>query len=397
MFSLNSPNNNQHTETNERVSSQSLDAPSKMNQPNRECSTLSSASQPPLAYKEEIVNDHGENTSRNLKEALEKYHISLLEKQVDMLNSYCEQLWIWNEKLNLTRHTTYDKFVSRDLIDSIRLASHLQKGEHVLDVGSGGGVPGLIVSILRPDVIVELCEATGKKAEALGEIAGALGLDVPVWYSKAEDLVKQRHFHTLTVRAVDKMRKLLQMFSNTWHCYNRILMIKGPRWPEERGEARHYNLFNALALRKIDEYSVQSGNESFNSVILQVCRKNKLEEIQQRAADLAEGKPYDGVVEELRVDNRQRIFESPSKSSNDRQQTRSRGNFSKTFSENKQQRDRQNNKDVKVPKGWTGKKKDFYQNAPADLDKRTSRNMHKPTRGSDASQSNHPSPRRPKR
>lgn len=394
---MNSPNNNQHTETNERVSSQSLDAPSKMNQPNRECSTLSSASQPPLAYKEEIVNDRGENTSRNLKEALEKYHISLLEKQVDMLNSYCEQLWIWNEKLNLTRHTTYDKFVSRDLIDSIRLASHLQKGEHVLDVGSGGGVPGLIVSILRPDVIVELCEATGKKAEALGEIAGALGLDVPVWYSKAEDLVKQRHFHTLTVRAVDKMRKLLQMFSNTWHCYNRILMIKGPRWPEERGEARHYNLFNALALRKIDEYSVQSGNESFNSVILQVCRKNKLEEIQQRAADLAEGKPYDGVVEELRVDNRQRIFESPSKSSNDRQQTRSRGNFSKTFSENKQQRDRQNNKDVKVPKGWTGKKKDFYQNAPADLDKRTSRNMHKPTRGSDASQSNHPSPRRPKR
>ena len=394
---MNSPNNHQHTETSERVSYQSLDAPSPMNQPNGESSTFSSASQPPLSYKEEIVNDRGENTSRNLKEALEKYHISLPEKQVDMLNSYCEQLWIWNEKLNLTRHTTYDKFVSRDLIDSIHLASHLQRGEHVLDVGSGGGVPGLIVSILRPDVIVELCEATGKKAEALGEIAGALGLDLPVWYSKAEDLVRQRHFHTLTVRAVDKMRKLLQMFSNTWHCYNRILMIKGPRWPEERGEARHYNLFNALALRKIDEYSVQSGNESFNSVILQVCRKNKLEEIQQRATDLAEGKPYDGIVEELRVDNRQRISESPSKSSNYRQQTRSRGNFSKTSSENKQQRDRQSNKDVKVPKGWTGKKKDFYQNAPADLDKRTSKNTHKPTRGSDASQSNHPSPRRPKR
>lgn len=394
---MNSPNNHQHTETSERVSYQSLDAPSPMNQPNGESSTFSSASQPSLSYKEEIVNDRGENTSRNLKEALEKYHISLPEKQVDMLNSYCEQLWIWNEKLNLTRHTTYDKFVSRDLIDSIHLASHLQRGEHVLDVGSGGGVPGLIVSILRPDVIVELCEATGKKAEALGEIAGALGLDLPVWYSKAEDLVRQRHFHTLTVRAVDKMRKLLQMFSNTWHCYNRILMIKGPRWPEERGEARHYNLFNALALRKIDEYSVQSGNESFNSVILQVCRKNKLEEIQQRATDLAEGKPYDGIVEELRVDNRQRISESPSKSSNYRQQTRSRGNFSKTSSENKQQRDRQSNKDVKVPKGWTGKKKDFYQNAPADLDKRTSKKTHKPTRGSDASQSNHPSPRRPKR
>ncbi len=365
---------------------------------NEEGSTLSSESQSPLAYKKEaIIGDRSDNTSRNLNEALEKYHISLPEKQVDLLNSYCEQLWIWNEKLNLTRHTTYEKFVSRDLIDSLRLASHLQKGEHILDVGSGGGVPGLIVAILRPDVFVELCEATGKKADALAKITEALDLDIPVWYSKAEDLVKQRHFHTLTIRAVDKMRKLLQMFSNTWHCYNRILMIKGPRWPEERGEARHYNLFNTLALRKIDEYSVQSGNESFNSVILQVCRKNKLEEIKQRAADLSEGKPYDGAVEDLRVDNRQRLPEASTKPSISHPQAKSRRDFNRTSTDSKHQRDRRTGNDVKVPKGWAGKKKDFYQNAPADLDKRSSKKIHKPTRGARTSQSNQSNARRPQR
>ena len=396
---MNSPNNNQDIETSGRNSSKSLDAtaPMALDLSNEEDSILSSESQFPLAYKKEAIGDRSDNTSRNLKEALEKYHISLPEKQVDLLNSYCEQLWIWNEKLNLTRHTTYEKFVSRDLIDSLRLASHLQKGEHILDVGSGGGVPGLIVAILRPDVFVELCEATGKKAAALAKITEALDLDTPVWYSKAEDLVKQRHFHTLTIRAVDKMRNLLQMFSNTWHCYNRILMIKGPRWSEERGEARHYNLFNTLALRKIDEYSVQSGNESFNSVILQVCRKNKLEEIKQRAADLSEGKPFDGVVEELRVDNRQRLLEASSKSSISPPQAKSRGNFTRTSTNSKHQRDRHAGNDIKVPKGWTGKKKDFYQNAPADLDKRSSKKIHKPTRGSRTSQSNQPNARRPQR
>ena len=60
--------------------------------------------------------------SRTLEEALEKFNIDLPPKTVQLLNEYCELLWTWNERLNLTRHTTYDKFVARDLIDSIQLA-----------------------------------------------------------------------------------------------------------------------------------------------------------------------------------------------------------------------------------------------------------------------------------
>ena len=58
------------------------------------------------------------------------------------LENYCAHLWDWNRKLNLTRHTDYEKFVTRDLIDSLQLAELLKPGEAVLDVGSGGGVPG---------------------------------------------------------------------------------------------------------------------------------------------------------------------------------------------------------------------------------------------------------------
>ena len=242
--------------------------------------------------------------SATLEEALEKFGVELPAKKVRLLKEYCETLWIWNERVNLTRHDDYDKFVSRDLVDSIRLAACLQKGEHVLDVGSGGGVPGLVVAILRPDVVVELCDSTGKKAEALGAIVDALGLETNVWYAKAEDLLKVHRFHTLTIRAVGKIAKLLPTFAPLWHAFDRILMIKGPNWPAERGEARHYNLLNNVALRKIDEY--ENPGAEHNSVILQFCRKSRFEEMERRAQALAEGKPIEQEVEPVEVDNKQR-------------------------------------------------------------------------------------------
>ena len=242
--------------------------------------------------------------SATLEEALEKFGIELPAKKVRLLKEYCETLWIWNERVNLTRHDDYDKFVSRDLVDSIRLAACLQKGEHVLDVGSGGGVPGLVVAILRPDVVVELCDSTGKKAEALGAIVDALGLETNVWYAKAEDLLKVHRFHTLAIRAVGKIAKLLPTFAPLWHAFDRILMIKGPNWPAERGEARHYNLLNNVALRKIDEY--ENPGAEHNSVILQFCRKSRFEEMERRAQALAEGKPIELEVEPVEVDNKQR-------------------------------------------------------------------------------------------
>ncbi|MBQ9126334.1 MAG: 16S rRNA (guanine(527)-N(7))-methyltransferase RsmG, partial [Thermoguttaceae bacterium] len=242
--------------------------------------------------------------SATLEEALEKFGIELPAKKVRLLKEYCETLWIWNERVNLTRHDDYDKFVSRDLVDSLRLAACLQKGEHVLDVGSGGGVPGLVVAILRPDVVVELCDSTGKKAEALGAIVDALGLETNVWYAKAEDLLKVHRFHTLTIRAVGKIAKLLPTFAPLWHAFDRILMIKGPNWPAERGEARHYNLLNNVALRKIAEY--ENPGAEHNSVILQFCRKSRFEEMERRAQALAEGKPIELEVEPVEVDNKQR-------------------------------------------------------------------------------------------
>ena len=97
---------------------------------------------------------------------------------LNKVRQYCVLLWVKNEQMNLTRHTTWDQFVSRDLMDTLQLSPLIPSGSLVLDVGSGGGVPGLLLAILRPDLKLTLTESVGKKAAALGEFASALDLDV---------------------------------------------------------------------------------------------------------------------------------------------------------------------------------------------------------------------------
>ncbi len=210
-------------------------------------------------------------TPDTLAAALARHAIDLPQGQVDLLDRYARLLWQWNEKLNLTRHTDYEKFVARDLVDSLTLARFLEQGERVLDVGTGGGVPGVVLAVVRDDLRVELCESVGKKARAVGDIVAALGLPVPVHHGRAEGLLGPRRYDTLVVRAVARLPKLLTWFAPHWDRFGRLLIVKGPGWVEERGEARHLGLMHGLALRKLASYPLP-GTES-ESVLLQVSRE----------------------------------------------------------------------------------------------------------------------------
>ncbi len=216
------------------------------------------------------------NSSAELAAALARHQIDLPTEQVDRLADYCQRLWDWNSKLNLTRHTDFEKFVSRDLLDSQAFARHLHQGERILDVGTGGGVPGVVLAILRADLAICLSESTGKKARAVADIVDALHLPVPVVHGRAEDLLGPSQFNSLLVRTVASLRKLLEWFRPHWKHFDRLLILKGPAWVDERGEARHHGLLNDLALRKLESYLIpETGAES---VLLQICPKSRVDE-----------------------------------------------------------------------------------------------------------------------
>ncbi len=189
------------------------------------------------------------------------------------LNRYCQVLWEWNTKINLTRHTTYELFVERDLLDSLELSKVIAPGERILDVGTGGGVPGILLAILRPDIQVALCDSVAKKAKVTESIVQSLGMSVPVFANRAQDLLSDFRYDSLVARAVGPLPKLCTWFREYWGDFGRLLAIKGPRWIEERGEARHRGLMKGVELRRLSSYS--SPTTGAQSFILQL-RQNPL-------------------------------------------------------------------------------------------------------------------------
>jgi 16S rRNA (guanine527-N7)-methyltransferase len=213
-------------------------------------------------------------SDETLTAVLVRHQIGLSEAQIALLEQYCKLLWDWNAKINLTRHTSYEKFVARDLVDSLTFSRFLEPKEAVLDVGTGGGVPGVVLAILRDDLKLSLSESVEKKARVVAEIVGRLGLPAPVYHARAEDVLTLHRFDTLVIRAVARMKKLLEWLSPLWDRFDRLLLLKGPSWVDERGEARHFGLMHDLALRKLASYPLPGADSE--GVLLQICRKDQV-------------------------------------------------------------------------------------------------------------------------
>lgn len=207
-----------------------------------------------------------------LPAALARHGLDLPLPQVELLDKYARLLWEWNEKINLTRHTDYEKFVGRDLVDTLQLAPHLREGEEVLDVGTGGGVPGVPLAILRPDLKLTLTDSVGKKARAVQDMVERLGLEITVYPIRAEEALEDARFDVLVIRAVGPLWKLLAGFKGRWDMFRRMLVIKGPKWPEELNEARRRGLMHNMQLKTAAEYPLLGADG--NSVILKIWPKN---------------------------------------------------------------------------------------------------------------------------
>jgi 16S rRNA (guanine527-N7)-methyltransferase len=204
----------------------------------------------------------------DLKSLLTARQINVDGEQTEKLDDYRRLLWSWNERMNLTRHTTLEKFVDRDVVDSYELSKLLERGERILDVGTGGGVPGLVVAILRPDLSMSVCESTQKKARAVEAMVADVGLPVRVFPNRAEEVLEITTFDTLIARALAPLAKILGWLQSHWDAFDRLLLIKGRSWVDERSEARQAGLLRGFELRKAATY--ESPGTGAESVILSI-------------------------------------------------------------------------------------------------------------------------------
>lgn len=209
--------------------------------------------------------------STNITQAASRLGLVLSFEQAERMERYCHLLWGWNEKINLTRHTTFDLFAKRDLLDSLKLSEHLDSDQEILDVGTGGGVPGVVLAILRPDLRVSVCDSVGKKAKVVEEIVGRLELPVAVYPHRVQLVLEDLRFHSLVTRASGSIVQLLTWVSQHWTQFDRLLAIKGPRWIQERGDARHRGLMAGIDLRCLETYNMPETDSQ--SVILSLTKQ----------------------------------------------------------------------------------------------------------------------------
>jgi 16S rRNA (guanine527-N7)-methyltransferase len=153
---------------------------------------------------------------------------------------------------------------------------YVGEGDRVIDVGTGGGVPGIILKILRPDVEITLTDSMAKKARTVEEIVKQIGLDARVHHGRAEDVLAIRMVETLVVRAVAPLAKLVTWFAPHAAAFRRMLVIKGPGWVEERYEARQKNLLKKWHLRNLAEWPLPGTNS--NSVLLELVHSDSPKE-----------------------------------------------------------------------------------------------------------------------
>ena len=180
----------------------------------------------------------------DLPERLAALGVTLDDAALRRLRHYLAVLLAMNERMNLTAITDPADAWSRHALDALTLVPLLpppRDGLCLIDVGSGGGVPGIPVAIARPDIRVTLVEATQKKATFLTDVSRALGLkNVKVVASRAEDLVRGPHraaYDVATARAVGRLEVLVPWTLPFVRRGGIALLIKGQRADEELVEA----------------------------------------------------------------------------------------------------------------------------------------------------------------
>jgi 16S rRNA (guanine527-N7)-methyltransferase len=200
-----------------------------------------------------------------LRTLLQTHQLTLTDAQTESLWRYAELLVEWNQKINLISRKDEEAVLSKHVLHSlaIGLFHTFKKGERVLDLGSGGGLPGMPLAIAFPDAYFLLIDSIGKKVAACQDMAVKLGLkNVLAQKSRSEDL-KNVEFDVVVSRQVAPMLDLVKWSQNLLTKNGKLICLKGGDLEEEIGAALIYGAEHLTFPENIEEKSIEFLGEKF--------------------------------------------------------------------------------------------------------------------------------------
>ncbi|WP_297956400.1 16S rRNA (guanine(527)-N(7))-methyltransferase RsmG [uncultured Neisseria sp.] len=200
---------------------------------------------------------------QKLQSGLKEMSLDLSGEQQDKLLAYVEMLKKWNKTYNLTALRDESQIISHHLLDSLTLPPYLEGAQTMLDVGSGGGQPGIPAAVCRPDLQITLLDANTKKTSFLQQAAIELELKNVRVVSGRVEAVQGLRADVITSRAFAELADFVN-----WTAH---LLQDGGCWAAMKGvypAAEIDRLPDSVCVERVDKIRVPQLNAERHMVIL---------------------------------------------------------------------------------------------------------------------------------
>jgi 16S rRNA (guanine527-N7)-methyltransferase len=177
--------------------------------------------------------DHPERIK--LESGLARLGLEVSSETIDGLLTYMVQLKEWSGTYNLVAPRERDFLLARHILDSLSIAPWLQPGS-LLDVGTGAGLPGLPLAIIKPEMEVTLLDSAGKKIRFIRHVGRTLKLaNIHPLQQRVEAFSESKAFANITSRAFGSLKSFVEAVRPCADETTRLLAMKGA-YPEKELE-----------------------------------------------------------------------------------------------------------------------------------------------------------------
>lgn len=210
--------------------------------------------------------------------------IQLNDNQLEKLYLYKEMLIEWNEKINLTAITDDEEIISKHIVDSLEIIKYINEGQKIIDVGTGAGLPGIIIAIyFEGNVNITLFDALNKRILFLQEVINKLDLKNTIAvHGRAEETSRNIKFRevydTAVSRAVARLNVLLELTVPFVKVGGNCIYMKAEKTKEELSESKRAIKELGLELVNIDEYKINMEQEELKHTMITLNKQESIKD-----------------------------------------------------------------------------------------------------------------------
>lgn len=166
-------------------------------------------------------------THAALIEGVEQLGLSLSRAQLEQCQAYMNLIQKWNKAYNLVGTSDTQTLIEKHLLDSLAISPFIQQTP-VLDVGSGAGLPGILLAIAHPEIEFTLCDSNGKKARFMRQSVIELGLkNVTVEHGRIQSYHAEQAPMIVMSRAFAPLQEALEILADVCHPSGQVMIMLG--------------------------------------------------------------------------------------------------------------------------------------------------------------------------